>query len=236
MKIAICDDNRIFLDELKQVLLEAYPQIERIDTYYDVERFFEKLSEGAKYDLIFLDIDWGEIKTTGLEFGERLYKIMPHVPIILVTGYNDRFAQHILLSEMNLIGYLTKPVDRQVLAQYMEKAKGKSKKIHYLNLMTQRTMIRLRTDDVIYIESHNHQIAVHTDADSYLVYEKISDIMQRLPDYFVQCHKSYLINLNYVSIIDSKSAHMINGKKIPVSRASLSGVKDRFFAFMGEML
>lgn len=236
MKIAICDDNRIFLDELEQILLENHTEIEKIDTYYDVKRFFAEISEGAKFDLIFLDIDWGEIKTTGLEFGERLYKIMPHVPIILVTGYNDRFAQHILLSEMNLIGYLTKPVDKKVLAQYVEKAKVKSKNIHYLNLLTQRTIIRLQTDDIVYVESHNHQIAVHTDEDSYLVYEKISDIMKRLPDCFVQCHKSYLINLNYVSIIDGKLAHMTNGKKIPISCANLTEVKDKFFAFIGDML
>lgn len=236
MKIAICDDNKIFLDELEQMLLENHTEIEKIDTYYDVERFFTKISEGTKFDLIFLDIDWGKIKTTGLEFGERLYKIMPHVPIILVTGYNDRFAQHILLSEMNLIGYLTKPVDKKVLAKYMEKSKEKSKKIQYLNISTQRTTIRLNIQDIIFAESNNHQITVYTEKNSYVVYEKISDIMKRLPNEFIQCHKSYLVNLNYVSVIDGKSVHMASGKKIPISRSYHSDVKDKFFTFIGDML
>ena len=122
MRIAVCDDNLIFLEEM-QKRLNRYPDVGGISLFSNMEHFFEELEEGGDFDLVMMDLDWkGE--ETGLEFAERLYRSAPHMAVIYITGYNDRFAQHVLLSETNLIGYLTKPVGESILARYLEKVRA----------------------------------------------------------------------------------------------------------------
>lgn len=229
MRIAVCDDNQIFLEEMK---IQLHRQgMDDVHTYFEVEQFFDDVKE--EFDLVFLDIDWGEIKETGLDFGEKLYELMPHVPIVLVTGYNDRFAQHVLLSEMNLIGYMTKPIDVKVLEKYLHKAKGKSKRVQYLNVSIQGETVRLRTDEIVHIESHNHLIQIYTEDEMFTVYEKLNDVIKRLPKEFLQCHKSFVVNLDKASSIDGKSILLQNGKVIPISRSFQTDARRRFFKHIG---
>lgn len=235
MKAAICDDNIIFLEEMKRELQENHG-LNDIHTYFEVDKFFDEVEKGVEYDLVFLDIDWGSIKTTGLDFGEKLYELMPHVPIILVTGYNDRFAQHVLLSEMNLIGYLTKPIDSVVLKRYLDKAKGRSRAIHYLNVSSQGVVNRIQTDMIVHMESHNHSVHIYTEEGMYVIYEKLSDISKRLPTGFAQSHKSFLVNLKYVAALEGKEVVMKNGRRIPISRGYQGEIKEKFFAYIGEMI
>lgn len=235
MKVAVCDDNIIFLEEMRREL-QMNQGIDNVYTYSEINLFFQDISEGEKYDVIFLDIDWGEVKTTGLEFGEKLYKVLPHVPVILMTGYNDRFAQQILLKEMNLVGYLTKPIDSSVVAMYLRKVKDKKIRVNYINLSSQGMVVRLATNEIVHIESHNHQIHVCTENERYVVYEKISDIQKRLPEEFVQCHKSFLVNLEYVAALEGKEVVMKDGNHISISRTYYNRMKEQFFRYIGEML
>lgn len=235
MKVAVCDDNIIFLEEIRREL-QMNQGIDTVYTYSEIDRFFQDISEGEKYDVIFLDIDWGEVKTTGLEFGEKLYKLLPQIPIILMTGYNDRFAQQILLKEMNLVGYLTKPIDSSVVTRYLSKVKDRKIQANHINLTSQGMVVRLVTNEIIHVESHNHQSHVHTKNDRYVVYEKISDILKRLPEEFVQCHKSFLVNLEYVSALDGKEVVMKDGKRIAISRTYYNSMKDKFFTYIGKMI
>ena len=235
MRVAICDDNEIFLEEIKKEFVEKQ-EIKEVHVYSEINRLFRAIEDGEKYDVLFLDIDWGETNNTGLELGEKFYRLMPQVPVVLMTGYNDRFAQRILLHKINLVGYLTKPIDSNLLAQYLNKIKGKMKSIEYLNVSIQGTVVRLETEQIRHIESHNHQIHIYTNKVKYIVYEKLSDILKRLPDTFVQCHKSFLVNLEYVEALEGKEVLLNDGKRISISRSYQNHIKDRFFAYIGEMI
>lgn len=235
MRAAVCDDNVIFLKEMQQELFENH-DFEEVHIYSEIEKFFENIENGEKYDIVFLDLDWREGEITGLELGEKLYEHAPHLPVILVTGYNDRFAQHILLSEMNLVGYLTKPVNKELLAQYVKKIRTKSRLPQYLIISCQGRALRLQTEKIIHVESHNHKIYVFMENEMHVVYEKLSDILKRLPEEFVQCHKSFLVNLNWISSIEGKEIIMQSEKRIPISRTYQENIRERFFDFIGETI
>lgn len=235
MRAAVCDDNIIFLEEMKREIGNL-GDIKDIFTYSEIDVFFDDISKGKTFDVIFLDIDWGEVKTTGLEFGEKLYQAIPHVPVVLMTGYNDRFAQQILLKEMNLAGYLTKPINMELVTKYLEKIRNTKSKVKYINLNSQGVHIRLETGKIIHIESHNHQIHVYTENEKYVLYEKISDIQKRLPKEFVQCHKSFLVNLEQVSSLEGKEVVMKNGKHIAISRSFYKKMREEFFEHIGNMI
>lgn len=104
----------------------------------------------------------------------------------------------------------------------------------YLDISSQRMVIRLEAEKIRHIESHNHKIYVYTDRDVYVVYEKLSDILNRLPYEFVQCHKSFLVNLDYVAAIEGREVVMKEGKRIAISRTYYNQTRDRFLGHMGK--
>lgn len=234
MRVAICDDNLIFLDELN-LKLQRQKCISEVCIYSSPLELTMTINDGEKFDLIFMDIDWGsDEKQNGLQWGEEICKILPEVSIIFVTGYNDRFAQHVLLTDANILGYMTKPVDDKVLERYLKKADEKNVEPKYLVLSRQGGKVSVAMDEIIHIESHNHQAYVFTENDEYVVYEKLADIQKRLLNHFIQCHKSYIVNMNWVSTYEGKTFMMRNGKEIPISRTYMSKVREAFFRFLGE--
>ena len=48
---------------------------------------------------------------------------------------------------------------------------------------------------------------------------------------FVRCHRSYLINMDYVQNISSKTITMTDGIQIPIPHGKYSELKDKFFDY-----
>lgn len=231
MRVAVCDDNNNFLTELEN-RLQQYPFVKQVEQYTRVEVFFEELKSGEHFDLLLMDLDWGEEKT-GLEYAEQLYRTAPHIPVIYVTGYNDRFAQHVLLKETNLAGYLTKPIDDVLLEKYLQKVIDRRESEYKLSFQQQGRVVSLDTNRIIYLESRNHTSIVHTDTETYSIYEKISSLFTRLPNTFVQCHKSYVVNMRWIQRLEAGKILLKNGEVVSVSRTYTVKTREKVLRFMG---
>lgn len=231
MRIAICDDDKSFLKELEEKLCQ-HACIGRIELYSQIDKFFLDLEAGERYDLVLMDLDWGEQKT-GIHYAERLYRTVPHVPVIYVTGFNDRFAQHILLKETNLVGYLTKPIDDILLEKYLKKVINSRDSGKSLTFLQQGRAISVDVKRIVYLESCDHTSVVYTDTVSYTVYEKLSTLLSRLPDTFIQCHKSYVVNMRWVQRLEPEQILLKNGQQVGVSRSFRSKTREKVFRFMG---
>ena len=62
--------------------------------------------------------------------------------------------------------------------------------------------------------------------------EEIRDL--RKESNFLQVHKSFLINLNYVKKLDGNSITMDNGDEIPVSKKNTANAKRQYLLFISE--
>ena len=62
---------------------------------------------------------------------------------------------------------------------------------------------------------------------------RLDDLCEQLKDYeqFVRCHRSYLINMDYVQNISSKTITMTDGIQIPIPHGKYSELKDKFFDY-----
>ena len=229
MKVAVCDDNISFLEEMKEILLKDV-LVKNVEVYSNPEQLLEDIKEYDDFNLVFMDLEWGNEKS-GLYWGEEFYKHMPHLPVVFITGYNDRFAQHIMLTKMNLLGYLTKPVHVDILHRYLGKADALQEKVTYLVMSIQGRTVSVHTKDIIYLESEAHKVMIHTEQETYTIYEKLSDVKDRLSEDFTQCHKSFIANMNYISVIDCKSLLLKNDIRLPVSRTFASQLRKDFFEF-----
>lgn len=129
--------------------------------------------------------------------------------------------------ECDVKGYM----DSEICAVYEEN--DADKELKYLTISSQGMMIRIDTNNIRHVESHNHKVHIYTEEDIYIVYEKLSDVLNRLPEEFVQCHKSFLVNMNHVMAIEGKEVVLREGKRIAISRTYHNHMKDRFKGYMG---
>lgn len=234
MRIAVCDDSKLFLEEIGEQL-RRLGMVESLHVYSDQKTFLKSVEDGNIYDAVLMDIDWRQEKT-GMDIAEQLYIMLPHAKIIYVTGYNDRFSQHVFLHRVNLCGYLVKPVDPEILAKNLRKAEKllSLENDGGLFLNVNGSMVHVLFHEIIYIESRDHVVTVHTAAGAVSAYVPLRQILQQLPGGFYQCHKSYVVNLRQIRRFQYPDILMKNGGKVPVSRSRYKEAKETYFRFMGD--
>ena len=89
---------------------------------------------------------------------------------------------------------------------------------------------------ILYIESSNHQTLIHTQNGTYAIYEKLSNLMPRLPDSFVQCHKSFAVNMSWIQRMDAGTLLLRDGTVLRVSRAFSAQTRERVFRFLTQQV
>ena len=77
---------------------------------------------------------------------------------------------------------------------------------------------RIYLDSLRYIKADRNYVELHTDSKRYIDRNVLSALLKELPPNFVQVHRSYVINKNFIK---SKSAQFLildSGIEIPISR------------------
>lgn len=73
--------------------------------------------------------------------------------------------------------------------------------------------------DLMYIKSEDHYLHTYSnDGKSQFVRGKLSQILTELPPNFVKCHRSYIVNTNYIQSVQKGFMVLKNKTEIPVSR------------------
>ena len=102
----------------------------------------------------------------------------------------------------------------------------------YLIIKIKRSHLRIPVNDILYLERNLRETTVHTRTETYTVRDKLNVLQQQLPDFFVCCHRSFLVNLHAVSKLQHTEITLNTGQQIPVSRAHYEDIKKSFSLLM----
>ena len=234
MQIAICDDNHLFLERFR-VQVGELGLARKIDCYSTLKQFIYSLDDGIQYDAVLMDIDWKQDET-GMDAAEKLYQLSPQTKVIYITGYNDRFSQQIFLYKANLSGYLVKPIDTGLLQANLTKVKKtlEDQEEPLLTLSSHGKPLSLPCRDILYLESLGHTVNIYTQEETITVYQRLEKILPMLPGGFIQCHKSFVVNMRQIRRFQPPDILLKNGVLIPVSRKRYAETKEAYFRFMGQ--
>ena len=87
-------------------------------------------------------------------------------------------------------------------------------------LKTQEGIIALQISDIIYMETENKAVVIHTANRNIVTYKKLYEFEKRLGDgLFYRCHQGYLVNLDYVERVQEDSLILKEKVTIPVSKS-----------------
>ena len=181
-------------------------------------------------DLIFLDIQMP--KMNGLDV---LAETGRRAGVIFTTAY-DEYA--LKAFDLHAVDYLLKPFSQQRFDEALEQARlqlGREQKAltQLVNAEhASRILIRDRgqthvvaVEQITYVEAQDDYIQIHTQDKAWLKTQSLSDLEAQLdPAKFIRVHRSFLVNIEFVSNIERISkdglvAVLRDGTQIAVSRA-----------------
>ncbi|OIQ22578.1 MAG: hypothetical protein BM557_00905 [Flavobacterium sp. MedPE-SWcel] len=83
-----------------------------------------------------------------------------------------------------------------------------------------KNKVKMPLAELMYIKSEDHYLNfVPHEGKNQFLRGKISEILEELPPNFVKCHRSYIVNKNYIKSNTYKSITLQTGEEIPVSRS-----------------
>ena len=67
-------------------------------------------------------------------------------------------------------------------------------------------------------------------------YGRLDNLEKRLPDYFLRCHKSFLVNMKKIECIKGNEIYLYTGEEIRISRNKKNEAKDKYKFFLQKNL
>lgn len=214
MKIAICDDEKIYLEHTKNALEKAYKSLNLlVDVYCDSRAFLEQLPK-RNYDLVILDIEMPEM--SGMETAKRVREYSDKTAIVFLTSHVEYAIEGY---EVNALRYLTKPVSEEKLSEIITYLLEQEKKNRKLIVRDTEDMAAVNIADILYMEAQNQNICIMTLDGTYRNRYNLADYERELADYgFFRVHRSYLVNLAHVMRVSDREVYLPGGVHLPVSR------------------
>lgn len=230
MKIAICDDERIFTDIFREKLEMT---AEKCGIECTVSAFLngaEMISMLNRFDAVFLDVDMPGL--SGEETAEYIIGSEKTLPIIFVTNHDDFVFSSF---RYRPFGFLRKRyIDSELedIIKRLDKYLAEIERCYTFN--SHNKLISVRLNDINYIEVYGHETLVHT-ANAVLTTSKaLFTIEKELSEYgFIRTHKSYIVNTRYIFSVERNSIILSNRENLPVSRTKLTDVKQMMIKFTG---
>ena len=105
---------------------------------------------------------------------------------------------------------------------------------YYFTFKCEGEYIRIPISEIHYLESDAKRATLHAaHNNSYCFTAKLDDLAARLPNHFLRCHQSYLVNLYAIKRLDTKNHTFLleSNEEILISRRLYTGVKAAYEQF-----
>lgn len=228
IKIALVDDDKLLHKEMEEHFNRfqiAYDFDFSVDFFLSCEEIYHKLIEGMEYELIFLDIEFPEMK--GTDFGKLLRRKLKNydTQIVFISSVKE-YAMD--LFQTRPIEFLIKPIAYEKFSACMltymthyENSNG------FLEYTMENIKHRIRIREVLYLESHGKKVEFHTKRRDFMTYGKTTDIIADYTDKFICIARGIYVNVQHIIEATPKEILLTNNHTLRISRGCQSAVRDR---------
>lgn len=223
MKIAVCDDNALDLEQAL-ALTRQYDAAAEIVAFSSALALYES---DSRFDAVLLDIEMEA--PNGFEIALRMAR-QEHHPIILFTTNSATYA---VRGYGLALRYLLKPLTIEAVSEAMYAVKEALNRSRLTVSIDGVTHV-LNVQDIRYAEVLGHRVTLHIGADKLTLRGSMKEIGSLLPGrWFCAPHQSYLVNLLHVRTIAKDAVYLDDGTHLPLSRRKQAEFLQAFHAFLG---
>lgn len=227
-KIAVCDDERIFVDDVVEKIRKQSEQ-------YDISEYTsgeELLNTSLEFNIIFLDIEMTGINGINAAFAlrERGYDGM----IIFLTSHTEFMPDAF---KVKAFRFLDKPLDSEKFNEAFSEAKKEIMNTEHI-LLSDRSgkTVYLKLTDIVYFEAYGDGTYIYGKTGK--VYDTDKPLRhwkeQIGSEHFFQIHKSFIVSYMYVSDISKDGKVIVKGFEQPldISRRNVVPFRNGFFDYI----
>ena len=204
----------------------------------DVKGHFLNVSEALAFldehkpDLIFLDVEMPDAN------GFELLDSLTYDPKIILTTSKTEYAFDAF--QYNVNDYLKKPFTYKRFLEAVQKIQSSqiapiqpaataatatataspstSPDIDFLFIKADEKLVRLKKDDILFMESMRDYVKFVTPGKTYITYSTLKSMEEKLAGpSFLKVHRSYIININKIDDIRGNTIY-VQGNAIPVGK------------------
>jgi len=213
MRCVILDDEPFAHDVLKHYI-EQTPGMKLVAQFRNSVEAFEYL-ERNPIDLLFLDIEMPLIN--GISF----LKALEQKPkTIFTTAFKDYAFEGF---ELGVEDYLLKPFSYERFMKAMERLSPTSEVSGFDDQLVIRVKdghLNVRQQDIKLIEGSKDYVKIVTNTETHLLYHTLKRILDKLnPEYFIQSHRSYVVNRLFISRIVQDNLILNDQQFIPIGQS-----------------
>jgi two-component system, LytTR family, response regulator len=240
LRVVIVDDE----EPARALLREYVERAGNVEIVGECRNGFEavKAVNDLAPDLLFLDVQMP--KLNGFEVLELLGR---DVAVVFVTAFDDHAIRAF---DVHAVDYVLKPVSPERVTLALERARqrlarstplpvaGLVKDARPAGQHASRLVVRqgarvhvIPAEKLDYAEAQDDYVGLHSEGKSHLKQQTLSDLESSLdPARFVRIHRSYLLNLDRLSRIESeggepKAVVLADGTRLPLSRSGYGRLK-----------
>lgn len=239
IKIAFCDDDMEVLHQMNELLDRYWVERNEDITYAAFQSPFELLTEiekGIRPDILFLDVVMpGQ---NGMDVAKEIRQYDTNMKIIFLTS-SPEFA--VESYSVGAYFYQLKPIWEESFFRLMDAvlAECEKKKKNSLILRSKDGITRINLQQLEYCEVLGRKLLFHLENGAVLESAgSLDDLAGQLMQYsnFFRPHRSFLVNMEYIQNISSRSIKMVNDAEIPIPHGKCSEIKNTYmeYAFNGE--
>jgi DNA-binding LytR/AlgR family response regulator len=213
----VIDDDYYSIKVLSGYIAKM-PDLKLIGSSLSPLQAIHDINERKDVDIVFLDIDMPEL--SGLDVADM---IAPSANIIFTTAH-DRYA--VRAFEKNGYDFLLKPISFERFIASVTKVKrlintGRTSDnlpdCFFINPGVKGKLIRLDYSEILYIEALKNYIIIYTPTDKHITYSSMKEVESAVPDTrFVRIHKSYIVNIEKIKLIDGNMVVLPNEVVLPM--------------------
>lgn len=239
IKIAFCDDDMEVLHQMNELLDRYRVEWNEDITYAAFQSPFELLTEiekGIRPDILFLDVVMpGQ---NGMDVAKEIRQYDTNMKIIFLTS-SPEFA--VESYSVGAYFYQLKPIWEESFFRLMDAvlAECEKKKKNSLILRSKDGITKIDLQQLEYCEVLGRKLLFHLENGAVLESAgSLDDLAGQLMQHsnFFRPHRSFLVNMEYIQNISSRSIKMVNDAEIPIPHGKCSEIKNTYmeYAFNGE--
>ena len=216
LRIAILDDEK---EEQERTisLLREFMNLHKLDIEYIVESDPHKFLEHdlSSFDLALIDIIM-PYDINGFDVSKKIREVNDKIAIIFLTKtLNYAISGY----EVKAFDYLLKPLAFEdfslKMTIFLKTLQSKGEK--ELAFKSKGIIVKLKEKDIVYIDTYQHYLSLHTENRVYETRGNIKDISKELSDLFSRCSNYCIINFLYVNEIQKDDVLLKSGELMKIT-------------------
>lgn len=225
IRIAVCDDDEIFICKIMKPLLSRALKNAGIyaepDFFTDGNLLLTEFREHRNYSIVLLDIDMPSIN--GKELAKKLRELDKDFWLAFISSYKDEVYN---VFDLNIVDFIPKDYNKnkclEELTKLLKRYVSEKPKQKLFNILDngKHAFIKISLDSILYIKMDKGKVVLHTFDEEFILEERaLKSLENELGSFgFFKICSNTLVNVGKIyEVLDNKV--VLNNKiNLPVSR------------------